>query len=238
MSKTLLEVKDISVSYGDMQVLYDISLTVSEGNLVSILGPNGAGKTTLIKTISGLLKPRSGRIIFNSIDITEYPPHLRNELGISMVPEGRRIFPNLTVKENLLLGAYNRRARQNIKESLEKVYKLFPILKEREMQVAKTLSGGESQMLAIGRALMSSPKMLLLDEPSLGLAPLVVDEVFNTVKKLKESGVTVLLVEQHTTHALELSDYVYILENGRIVLSGNSHEIKENEHVKEYYLGI
>jgi branched-chain amino acid transport system ATP-binding protein len=238
MSKTLLEVKDISVSYGDMQVLYDISLTVSEGNLVSILGPNGAGKTTLIKTISGLLKPRSGRIIFNSIDITEYPPHLRNELGISMVPEGRRIFPNLTVKENLLLGAYNRRARQNIKESLKKVYKLFPILKEREMQVAKTLSGGESQMLAIGRALMSSPKMLLLDEPSLGLAPLVVDEVFNTVKKLKESGVTVLLVEQHTTHALELSDYVYILENGRIVLSGNSHEIKENEHVKEYYLGI
>jgi branched-chain amino acid transport system ATP-binding protein len=238
MSKTLLEVKDISVSYGDMQVLYDISLTVNEGNLVSILGPNGAGKTTLIKTISGLLKPRSGRIIFNSIDITEYPPHLRNELGISMVPEGRRIFPNLTVKENLLLGAYNRRARQNIKESLEKVYKMFPILKEREMQVAKTLSGGESQMLAIGRALMSSPKMLLLDEPSLGLAPLVVDEVFNTVKKLKESGVTVLLVEQHTTHALELSDYVYILENGRIVLSGNSHEIKENEHVKEYYLGI
>lgn len=238
MNKVLLEVRDLSVYYGQMQVLFNVSLTVNEGDLVSILGPNGAGKTSLIKTVSGLLKPRNGRIIFNNIDVTEHPPHLRTEQGISTVPEGRKVFPNLTVKENLLLGAYNKRARQNVKESLERVYKLFPILKEREMQVAKTLSGGESQMLAIGRALMSSPKMLLLDEPSLGLAPLIVNEVFNTVKRLKESGITILLVEQHTTHALELSNYVYVLENGRIVLSGSSNEIRENEHVREYYLGI
>ncbi len=237
-NKTLLEVKNINVYYGDLQVLYDVSIYVNEGELVSVLGPNGAGKTTLIKTISGLLKPRSGRIIFDNVDITWLPAHTITKLGISTVPEGRRIFPNLTVRENLMLGAYNKKARMEMRESLEKVYQLFPILKEREKQMAKTLSGGESQMLAIARALMAHPKMLLLDELSLGLAPIIVNEVFNIVRKLKESGITILLVEQHITYALKLSDYVYILENGRIKLEGRSEEIKENKHVKEYYVGI
>ncbi|MEM1557736.1 MAG: ABC transporter ATP-binding protein [Thermoproteota archaeon] len=238
MNKILLQVKDIDVYYGDTQVLSRVSIDVEEGKLVSVLGPNGAGKTTLIKTISGLLKPRSGQIIFDEVDITRYSPHMVADIGICTVPEGRRIFPNLTVRENLLMGAYNSRARKNIRESLERVYKLFPILEERERQVAKTLSGGEAQMLAIGRALMSCPRMLLLDEPSLGLAPLIVSEVFKIIEELKKSGITILLVEQHITHALGLSDYVYILENGRVVLSGRKDDIRENKHVREYYLGI
>jgi len=233
-----LVVGELNVSYGKVQVLWDVTFEVERGRLVSIIGPNGAGKTTLIKTISGLLKPFKGRILFDEEEITGRPPHSIKKLGISTVPEGRGLFPNLTVKENLIMGSYIIKERERIRRALRFIYDLFPILSEREDQLAGSLSGGEAQMLSIARALMSEPKMLLFDEPSLGLAPMIVEKVFQVIKTLKQRGITILLVEQHVQHALELADYAYVLENGRIVLEGEGQELLENPHLKRHYLGL
>lgn len=233
-----LEVEKINVAYGKVQVLWDVSFKIPEGRLVSIVGPNGAGKTTTIKTITGLIKPISGSIRYNGVEIAGRPPHFIKQLGISTVPEGRGLFPNLTVRENLIMGAYILKDKRKISENMARVYELFPRLKEREGQTAGSLSGGEAQMLAIGRALMCSPKLLLFDEPSLGLAPKLVESVFETIKKLKESGMSILLVEQHVQHALELADYAYVLENGRIVLEGRGEELLESPHLQKHYLGL
>ncbi|RLE51362.1 MAG: branched-chain amino acid ABC transporter ATP-binding protein [Candidatus Methanomethylicota archaeon] len=235
----MLEVKDITVGYGELVILRDISIKVDNGEFVAVIGSNGAGKTTLLKTISGLLKPRKGQIIYNGTRIDELPPHEIANLGVIYIPEGRRPFPYLTVKENLELGAYGRRARERINENLEFVYQLFPILKERSNQLAITLSGGEQQMLAIARGLMASPEVMMLDEPSLGLAPKIAARIFNVIKKLhEEEKLTILLVEQNARKALELADRAYVLETGRIVLEGTGGELLNNEHVKKAYLGL
>ncbi len=233
-----LRVESLNVAYGKVQVLWEVTFNVDRGRLVSIIGPNGAGKTTLIKTISGLLKPLSGRILFEDQNITGRSPHIIKKLGISTVPEGRGLFPNLTVKENLIMGSYIIKDRQRIEKTMRFIHQLFPILSEREQQPAGSLSGGEAQMLSIARALMSEPKMLLFDEPSLGLAPMIVEKVFEVIKTLKQRGITILLVEQHVQHALELADYAYVLENGRIVLEGTGEELLENPHLKKHYLGL
>jgi len=234
----MLEIEGVNVFYGDIQALWDVSFRVNEGELVVIVGSNGAGKTTTLKTISGLLSPASGKINFLGERIDKASPHHIVELGIAHIPEGRRLFPYMTVLENLEMGAYTRRAREKRGETLEWVYELFPILAERKDQLAGTLSGGEQQMLAIGRGLMSRPKLLMLDEPSLGLAPMLVLSVFETVRQINEQGVTVMLVEQNVRHALELADRAYVLENGRITLQGTGKELLENEYVKEAYLGL
>ncbi len=233
-----LKVESLNVAYGKVQVLWEVTFNVDRGKLVSIIGPNGAGKTTLIKTISGLLKPLSGKILFEDRNITGRSPHIIKKLGISTVPEGRGLFQNLTVKENLIMGSYIIKDRQRIEKTLRFIHQLFPILSEREGQLAGSLSGGEAQMLSIARALMSEPKMLLFDEPSLGLAPMIVERVFEVIKTLKKRGITILLVEQHVQHALELADYAYVLENGRIVLEGTGEELLENPHLKKHYLGL
>jgi len=233
-----LKVESLNVAYGKVQVLWEVTFNVDRGKLVSIIGPNGAGKTTLIKTISGLLKPLSGKILFEDRNITGRSPHIIKKLGISTVPEGRGLFPNLTVKENLIMGSYIIKDRHRIEKTLRFIHQLFPILSEREGQLAGSLSGGEAQMLSIARALMSEPKMLLFDEPSLGLAPMIVERVFEVIKTLKKRGITILLVEQHVQHALELADYAYVLENGRIVLEGTGEELLENPHLKKHYLGL
>jgi branched-chain amino acid transport system ATP-binding protein len=234
----LLKVDNIDVSYGELQVLWDVSFEVGEKELVAIVGSNGAGKTTLMKTISGLLRPTKGSITFLDNRIDKFPPHKIVDLGISLVPEGRQLFPEMTVQENLELGAYQKRAREKLKDSLEWVYQLFPILKERKSQLAGTLSGGEQQMLAIGRALMSRPKLLMLDEPSLGLMPIFVKTTFKAIEKLKEEAVTILLVEQNVRQALELADRGYVLETGRIVLSNTGKKLLSDEGVKKAYLGL
>lgn len=234
----LLEVKNIDVAYGELQVLWDVSFEVREKELVAIVGSNGAGKTTLMKTISGLLHPIKGSITFLENRIEKFPPHKIVRLGISLVPEGRQLFPEMTVQENLELGAYQKQAREKLKDSLEWVYQLFPILKERKAQLAGTLSGGEQQMLAIGRALMSRPKLLMLDEPSLGLMPIFVKTTFKAIEKLKDEGVTILLVEQNVRQALELADRGYVLETGRIVLSDKGKNLLKDERVKKAYLGL
>ncbi|HID86377.1 MAG TPA: ABC transporter ATP-binding protein [Anaerolineae bacterium] len=234
----MLEVNGINVFYGDIQALWDVSFEVEEGELVVVVGSNGAGKTTTLKTISGLLHPDGGSIAFLGQRIDRASPHHIVELGIAHIPEGRRLFPFMTVLENLEMGAYTRRARAKRRESLGWVFQLFPILEERRDQLAGTLSGGEQQMLAIGRGLMSRPQLLMLDEPSLGLAPRLVLDVFNTVKQINEEGVTVVLVEQNVHHALELADRAYVLENGRITLQGTGRDLLENDYVKEAYLGM
>lgn len=234
----MLKVDNIDVSYGELQVLYDVSLEVNEKELVAVVGSNGAGKTTLMKAISGLLHPTKGSIIFLGNRIDKLSPYKVVSLGISLVPEGRQLFPEMSVQENLELGAYQKRAREKLKDSLEWVYQLFPILKERKSQSAGTLSGGEQQMLAIGRALMSRPKLLMLDEPSLGLMPIFVKTTFKAVEKLKDEGVTILLVEQNVRQALELADRGYVLENGRIVLSNTGKKLLSDERVKKAYLGL
>ncbi len=233
-----LEVEKLNVAYGKVQVLWDVSFKVPEGKLVSIVGPNGAGKTTTIKTINGLLKPLSGSIRYSGIEIAGKPPHFIKQIGISTVPEGRGLFPNLTVRENLIMGAYTIKEKERIRKNMEYVYGLFPRLRERENQTAGSLSGGEAQMLAIARALMSNPKLILFDEPSLGLAPKIVESVFEVIQKLKKSGISILLVEQHVQHALELADYAYVLENGRIVMEGDGRELLENPHLQKHYLGL
>ena len=234
----MLEVKNLHVYYGSALALYDVSLKVDEGEVVSVVGSNGAGKSTLLKTIVGLVKPRGGEIRLRDerIDVLNTPEIISR--GISLVPEGRRLFPNMTVLENLEMGAYTKEAWEKRREALDWVFSLFPILKDRQRQLAGTLSGGEQQMLAIGRGLMSRPRLLMFDEPSLGLAPKFIAKVFEIVEDLNRQGLTILLVEQNVLHSLRLCDRGYVLENGRITLSGRGDELLENAHVKGAYLGI
>lgn len=236
--KVLLKVSKINVFYGDLQALWNVSFEVKEREKVVIVGTNGAGKTTTLKTISGLLRPKSGYIEFLGERIDRLPPYKIVELGLVQVPEGRRLFPELTVLENLELGAYVKKAREKKDDTLEWVFSIFPILKERKRQIAGTMSGGERQMLAIARGLMSRPKLLMLDEPSLGLAPKLVLKTFEIIEKISEEGVTILLVEQNVRHALEMADKAYVLETGRITLSGSAEKLMENEYVRKAYLGI
>ena len=235
----MLEINDLKVSYGVIPALKGISFKVDEGEIVALIGANGAGKTTALHTISGLIKPVSGTITFCGEEITDKPAYKIVEMGISHVPEGRGIFPELTVSENLGLGAYLRSDKEEIRKDLEGVYRVFPVLKERLQQSAGTLSGGEQQMLAIGRALMARPKLLLLDEPSMGLAPLVVEEIFRTIKRInKKDSTTILLVEQNAQMALAVSHKAYVLETGEIAVSGTSGELRENDTVRQAYLGV
>lgn len=234
----MLKVEELNVAYEKVQVLWDVSFTINEGEIITLLGSNGAGKSTTVKTIQGLLKPKSGSLQFMDKRIEGLPAYKIVEEGIALVPEGREIFPKMSVLENLILGAYVTRAKGLRENGLEWVFKLFPKLEERKEQLAGTMSGGEQQMLAIARALMSKPKLLMLDEPSLGLAPMIVLQVFEIIKKLKEEGVTVLLVEQNIHHALEISDRAYILEKGRIILEGEGSDLLNNHYVREAYLGM
>lgn len=234
----MLKIRNINVGYGDVQILWDVSFEVEEGELLALVGGNGAGKTTVLNTISGLLRPRSGSIEFMGVDITGVPGYRVAELGIAHVPEGRRLFPEMTVRENLEMGSLRKKARQKRKETMEWVFTLFPILRDKQNQPAGTLSGGQQQMLAIGRGLMSLPRLLMLDEPSLGLAPVLVQQVFEIIKDINSRGITVLLVEQNVMHALNMCTRAYVLENGRIALQGSGPELLNNGHVKEAYLGI
>ena len=235
--EVLLRVDEIDVFYGSLQVLWDVSIEVRTGEIVAVAGANGAGKTTLMKTISGLLHPVNGSIEFAGQDITQMNAYDIVGHGISQVPEGRRLFPEMTVLENLMIGSYDGKARAVKEENLERVYDLFPILAERKNQVAKTLSGGQQQMVAIGRGLMSNPKLVIIDEMSLGLSPLIVLDLFKVLHEIKARGVTVLLVEQNVWQTLHEADRAYIIETGRIVLSGNALELAEEEKVKNAYFG-
>jgi len=236
-AEPLLEVDDLEVAYGEVQVIWAISFTVARGEIVTLIGPNGAGKTTTLRTVSGLLAPRAGRIRFRDTDLTGLPAHEIVRRGVIQVPEGRKLWPRMTVEENLLLGAFAPRSRGMAWPRLERVYALFPRLKARRRQLAGTMSGGEQQMCAIGRGLMSEPELLMFDEPSLGLAPLLVDELFARIADIAREGITILLVEQKVAHALEVADRGYILETGRTVLSGTGKELRENEYVQRSYLG-
>jgi branched-chain amino acid transport system ATP-binding protein len=234
----MLEIKNLHVSYGAINALHGISLSVKAGSIVTLIGANGAGKTTTLKTISGLLKPKSGEIFYDGQNIAGLPPHQIVARGLSHVPEGRMIFANLTVLENLQLGAYLQKDRKIIRHELEHVFSLFPRLKEREKQIAGTLSGGEQQMLAIGRALMGRPRLLLLDEPSLGLAPLLVKTIFEKIVEInREQGLTILLVEQNANLALEISHFGYVLETGIVTLQDKSASLRQNPQIKTAYLG-
>lgn len=233
----LLEVKGIEVYYGVIQALKGIDFEVNEGEIVTLIGANGAGKTTTMQSVIGLIPPKAGTVSFEGKDITHLHCHKIVSLGMSQVPEGRRIFQELTVYQNLLMGAYIQKDKKAIKEDIKKIYERFPRLEERKNQIAGTLSGGEQQMLAMGRALMSRPKLLMLDEPSMGLSPLLVDEVFTIIKDLNKEGTTVLLVEQNAGKSLAISDRAYVLENGKIVLSGTGEELLQSEEVKKAYLG-
>ena len=234
----MLEIKNLTVNYGAISALQGISVSVKPGSIVTLIGANGAGKTTTLKTISGLLKPKSGEILYDGKNIAGLPPYQIVKLGLSHVPEGRMVFANLTVLENLQLGAYLQKDKQVVRRELEHVFSLFPRLSEREKQIAGTLSGGEQQMLAIGRALMSKPKLLLLDEPSLGLAPLLVKTIFEKIVEInRQQGLTILLVEQNANLALEVSSLGYVLETGKITLSGDSPSLRQNPQVQSAYLG-
>lgn len=233
----LLEVSDLNVYYGAIHALKGVSLTVDAGEIVTLIGANGAGKSTTLKSISGLLKCKSGSISFSGSDITAVPAHKIVGLGVSQVPEGRRVFANLTVRENLEMGAYRRSDKIGITKDMQKVFELFPRLEERHKQLAGTLSGGEQQMLAIGRGLMSQPKLMLLDEPSMGLAPLLVKEIFGIIREINKLGTTILLVEQNAHMALSVANRAYVLETGTIVLSGPAKELAEDPEVKKAYLG-
>jgi len=234
----MLEIRDLHVNYGAIKALKGINLTVKEKSIVTLIGANGAGKTTLLRTISSILKPVSGSIEFNGRNIVNLAPNRIVELGISQAPEGRMIFSNLTVKENLEMGAYTRKDKNNLKEDLEFIYTFFPRIKERLKQLGGTLSGGEQQMLAISRALMSKPKLLLLDEPSLGIAPLLVKTIFEKIEALnKTTGLTILLVEQNANIALSIADYGYVMETGKIILEGEAGSLAQNEEVRKAYLG-
>ena len=235
----MLELINIHTFYGPIEALRGVDIEVKQGEIVSLIGNNGAGKSTTLMTISGILKPGAGDIVFEGQSIMGIPPHRIVEMGISQVPEGRRIFPRLTIKENLEMGAYTKFKVQSskFKVQLDKIYELFPVLKERHKQLGGTLSGGEQQMLAIGRALMSGPRLLLLDEPSLGLAPIIVSKIFKTIKEVNREGVTVLLVEQNARAALKLSNRGYVLENGRVAMQGKGEDLINNEEVRKAYLG-
>ncbi|HOV79251.1 MAG TPA: ABC transporter ATP-binding protein [Bacillota bacterium] len=234
----MLKVRNADVAYRDIQVLWDITFEVKQGELVVLLGANGSGKTTILNAISGLLPVKKGAIEFLGKDITKLPGHKIAELGIVHVPEGRRLFPEMTVKENLEMGSLFPEAKAKRKETMKKVFELFPILEERQNQEAGTLSGGQQQMLALGRGLMGLPRLMILDEPSLGLAPVLVKQIFEKVKDINEEGTTVLLVEQNVVQTLHLCHRAYVLENGRIALQGTGEELLDNAHIKEAYLGI
>ncbi|MEA2206090.1 MAG: branched-chain amino acid transport system ATP-binding protein [Blastocatellia bacterium] len=233
----MLTIENISVNYGAIEALRSVSMHVEQGEVVTLIGANGAGKTTTLRTITGLLEPRAGRIVFEGEDISGKPTHKLVARGISMSPEGRGVFANLSVRENLQMGAYLQKNRSEIAAGMKRVYEMFPRLKERETQKAGTLSGGEQQMLAMGRALMSRPRLLLLDEPSLGLAPLVVHTIFQAIEEIKSTGTTILLVEQNAKAALGHSDRAYVLETGAIVMEGISKDIANDPRIKEAYLG-
>ena len=233
----MLEIKDLFVSYGMMEVLHGISLKVEDRELVSVIGPNGAGKSTLIKTVMGLVKPTSGQILYNGQDITHLPAHKRAGLGIGYVPEGRRVFAKLTVEENLRMGAYELKDKKKIAENMARVYEIFPRLGERKNQLASTMSGGEQQMLAISRALMLSPRMLLIDEVSMGLMPIMVNTCFDVIKKLNDQGITILVVEQNANKALKVADRGYVLETGKVVTTGSGTELLSSPEIKKAYLG-
>ena len=233
-----LTVKNISAAYGMVQILRDVSFEVKEKEVVTIIGPNGAGKTTLVKTIIGLIHPKNGTISFKGENIEKLPPYEIVKRKLILIPEGREIFPRLTVEENLKLGAYTTKSRDVVKETKEKTYQIFPVLKKKEKTLAQNLSGGEQQMLVICRSLMSNPEFLILDEPSLGLAPLIVEKVLDTVRKINEEGVTILLVEQNIRDSLDVADRGYVLEQGQIILEGKSRELLNNNHIKEVYMGL
>lgn len=233
----LLEFKNIVAAYGSITALKNVTFNVEEGQVVSLIGANGAGKTSTMRTITGLLKPSEGQVFFNGEDVTGLPTHKLVEKGISLVPEGRQIIEGLTVYENLEMGAYQRKDKEGVKEDIDRIYSIFPILDDRKDQLGGQLSGGQQQMLAIGRALMSKPKLLLLDEPSMGLAPLIVREIFDIVRRINDQGTTVLLVEQNAKKALEVAHYGYVLETGSMVLEGPAEEVMNNPRVKEAYLG-
>jgi branched-chain amino acid transport system ATP-binding protein len=234
----VLKVNGINVFYGDLQVLWDVAFDVKEKEILVLVGANGAGKTTTLKTISSLLKPASGTIYFDGIRLDKLPPNKIIEQGIVHVPEGRCLFPEMSVEENLIMGSLHREAKSKRNDTMAYVYSLFPRLLERRKQTAGTLSGGEQQMLAVGRGLMSRPKLMMFDEPSLGLAPILVQDIFNLIKKVNKEGVTILLVEQNVTRTLAMCDRAYVLENGRNVLEGTGQELMDNDHVREVYLGI
>ena len=234
---SLLKVTDLVVSYGGIEALKGISFEVDQGQIVTLIGANGAGKSTTLRTISGLVPPKDGRIYFEGRDITDYNTQKIVETGIAMVPEGRRVFANLSVLENLRIGAYLRKDREVIEQDIQYVYDLFPRLRERSWQLAGTLSGGEQQMLAVGRAMMTRPKLIMMDEPSLGLAPLVVKDIFRIIQTLKETGMTVLLIEQNANAALHACDFAYVLETGRITMQGTGEELLASSAIQEAYLG-
>jgi branched-chain amino acid transport system ATP-binding protein len=233
----MLKLENVSVNYGAIEALCNISMRVEKGEVVTLIGANGAGKTTTLRTITGLLEPRQGRVVFEDEDIGGKPTHKLVARGISMSPEGRGVFANLSVRENLQMGAYLKKNKREIAEEMEHAFRMFPRLKEREAQKAGTLSGGEQQMLAMGRALMSKPRLLLLDEPSLGLAPLVVHTIFEAIEEIRSKGTTILLVEQNAHAALGHSDRAYVLETGRIVMEGPSKQLADDPRIKEAYLG-
>ena len=234
----MLKVENVSTGYGMVQILWNVSFEINEKEIVSIIGPNGAGKSTLVKTILGLLPLKSGTIRFKGKNIGNLPPYEIVKKGINLIPEGREIFPRMTVEENLLLGAYIINDRSKVQESKENVYQIFPVLKKKEKLLAQTLSGGEQQMLVIGRSIMSNPELLILDEPSLGLAPIIVEKVLDTLVKINEDGVTILLVEQNIRDSLGIADRGYVLEEGKIIIEGKGRELLSNSHIKDVYLGI
>jgi branched-chain amino acid transport system ATP-binding protein len=232
-------IQNLYVNYGEAQALFDVNIGIEQGQMVTIIGTNGAGKTTLVNTIAGILRPRSGHIWLEGQDVSTVAPHTVSDYGIAIVPEGRRLFTKLSVLENLQMGAYPTHARNNEQQSLDYVYSLFPRLAERRQQLAGTLSGGEQQMVAIGRALMAKPRLLLLDEPSLGLAPIIVEIIFAAIERAKaESGTTILLVEQNANLALQVVDYAYIISEGKIVREGNAKELAADDSIKQAYLGL
>ena len=233
----MLEVKDLQVSYGLIQAIKGVSFEVNQGEVIALIGANGAGKTTILHTVTGLLAPKAGSIIFEGQDITKVPAHKIVSMGMAHVPEGRRVFAQLSVYDNLKMGAYTRSDKNEIEESLEMVYKRFPRLEERKNQMAGTLSGGEQQMLAMGRALMSKPKIILMDEPSMGLSPIFVNEIFNIIQDVSASGTTVLLVEQNAKKALSIADRAYVLETGNIALEGDAKVLMNDDSIKKAYLG-
>lgn len=234
----ILEAQNLSSGYGELQILWDVSIRLQQGRLTTVVGSNGAGKTTLLRTLMGLIRPWGGTITFDGHDVTRLSPHKKAEMGLVLIPEGRQLFTDMTVLENLEMGATPARARPRMKENLDKVFELFPRLKERMHQKAGTLSGGEQQMLAIARGLMADPIVLMLDEPSLGLAPLLVIELFETIRTLKEAGLTMLLVEQNVHMALAVSDYAYVISQGRIDIEGEAEVVRQMDEVRAAYLGL
>ncbi len=234
----MLQINNINISYGKLQALWNVSMTINKGEIVGLLGVNGAGKTTLLKTVSGLLCPDSGNVEFMGKEIDGLPSHSIAELGISLVPEGGRVFPDMTVRENLEMGAYPSGVWKQKEEILEEVYNIFPVLAKRRKQLASTLSGGERQMLAMGRSLMSRPKLCMFDEMSYGLAPQIVTRVFQTIKSLQEQGITILMIEQNVQDTLAIADRAYVMENGKIAMEGTCEELRQSDYVKKVYLGL